>query len=222
MNGASQICLRIDASPQMENQQPELSESPFNPRQIVLRWLIITLAIFGAIWLVPGIQFEGPGWQIGVVAIVFTLFNAALNILVRPLVVFLTVVTLGAFGFIVNACLLAFSSAVATSLDIHFHVNGLWNALLGGLVMTLVRFLLSFLVGLQRIVVKVQQGDGSLFDDKTLFGEENIFFDDDNDDNDDNDDDHDDNERHILDDDRSRTTKDRTRDERKRLEDRHD
>jgi putative membrane protein len=52
-----------------------------NWRRVFLRWLISSLAIFAAVWLVPGISFSGPGWQIGVVALVFGL----LNVLLRPL-----------------------------------------------------------------------------------------------------------------------------------------
>ena len=50
-------------------------------RSLVLRWLISTLAIFVAVYLIPGIGFVGPGWELGIVAAVFGLVNAAL----RPL-----------------------------------------------------------------------------------------------------------------------------------------
>ncbi len=42
-------------------------------RILVLRWLISTLAIFAAVRLVPGITFVGPGWQLGLIAMIFGL-----------------------------------------------------------------------------------------------------------------------------------------------------
>ncbi len=33
-------------------------------RSLSLRWLINILAIFAAVWLIPGIEFVGPGWQL--------------------------------------------------------------------------------------------------------------------------------------------------------------
>ena len=48
---------------------------------VLIRWLISTLAIFVAVLIVPGIEFTGPGWQLGVVAAVFGL----INVLLRPI-----------------------------------------------------------------------------------------------------------------------------------------
>ena len=55
-------------------------------RSLILRWLITTLAIFAAVYLVPGITFNGPGWELGLVAAVFGLVNIGL----RPLLSLLT------------------------------------------------------------------------------------------------------------------------------------
>ncbi len=135
------------------NGQPERRrEDPFEPRRLILRWLISTLAIFGAVWLIPGIQFAGPGWQLGIVALVFGLLNA----LLRPLLVLLTcplvLLTLGLFGLVINAMLLGLTSELAGSLGIDFRVDGFWSAFWGGLVISFVTTVLSWLAGERRMV----------------------------------------------------------------------
>jgi len=114
-------------------------------RSLLLRWLISSLAIFAAIYLVPGIHFAGPGWQIGVIAVVFGL----INILLRPLLTLLTcpliILTLGLFGLVINAALLLLTAAVASSLGFQFTIDGFWPAFFGGLVISLVTLILTTL-----------------------------------------------------------------------------
>lgn len=137
----------------------QIRERPFDFRRLILRWLISSLAIFAAVWIVPGIEFTGPGWQLGIVAIVFGLLNA----LIRPLLVILTcpliLLTLGLFGLVINALLLGLASELSRGLGIDFTVNGFWPAFWGGLVISLVSLALSILAGEQRIAVQVQRGD---------------------------------------------------------------
>ena len=125
-------------------------------RRLVLRWLISSLAIFAAIYLVPGIKFNGPGWEIGIVAAIFGLVNA----LVRPLLLLLTcplvIVTLGLFSLILNALLLGLTSALANNLGIDFQVDGFGSAFLGGLVISIVSLALQVLAG--ETPVRVQVG----------------------------------------------------------------
>ena len=118
-----------------------------NWQRLLLRWLISSLAIFAAVWLVPGITFSGPGWQIGIVALIFGL----LNVLLRPLVYLLTcplvILTLGLFGLVINAVMLGLTSALADQFNILFHVDGFWPAFFGGLVISVVTTLLGLLAG---------------------------------------------------------------------------
>lgn len=124
-------------------------------RQLTLPWLINVLAIFVAVWLVPGIHFEGPGWQLGVIAALFSLINLAL----RPFLMFLTcplvLLTFGLFGLVINGILLAITSELAQSFNIRFVVEDFWSALLGGLAISLVSLVLNILSGNNRIEVRV-------------------------------------------------------------------
>ncbi len=116
-------------------------------QRLLLRWLISSLAIFAAVALVPGIAFSGPGWQIGVVAVVFGLLNALLRPLLYLLTCPLVLLTLGLFGLVINALMLALTSALADQLGIRFHVYGFWPAFFGGLVISIVTTVLSALAG---------------------------------------------------------------------------
>src|SRR5262245_32577128 len=100
--------------------------------RLVLRWLISSLAIFAAIFLVPGIHFNGPGWQIGVVALFFGLINALLRPLLTLLTCPLVLLTLGLFLLVINALLLELTAQIARALGIDFTIDSFWAALLGG------------------------------------------------------------------------------------------
>mgnify|MGYP001034630594 CR=1 FL=1 len=137
----------------------QMREQALDPRRLILRWLISTLAIFAAVWLVPGIEFSGPGWELGIVALVFGLLNA----LIRPLLIILTcpliLLTLGLFGLVINALLLALASELARGLGIQFYVYDFWAAFWGGLVISLVSLILSYVAGEQRVQIRVQRGN---------------------------------------------------------------
>ncbi len=140
-------------------ESPQFTVQPQRPawQRLLLRWLISSLAIFVAVWLVPGIRFSGPGWHIGVVAVVFGLLNALLRPLLYLLSCPLVILTLGLFGLVINAALLGLTSALADQLAISFHIDGFWPAFWGGLVISVVSTILSVLAGDARVqVVRVQ------------------------------------------------------------------
>src|SRR5262245_57373817 len=95
-------------------------------RSLTLRWLINILAIYAAVWLVPGIDFTGPGWQLGVIAAVFGLINVGLRPLLTLLTCPLILLTFGLFGLVINAALLLLTAQIAGSLSFNFTVAGFW------------------------------------------------------------------------------------------------
>lgn len=121
--------------------------------QLIIRWAIGSLAIFAAVWLVPGIEFRGPGWHIGVVALVFGLLNALLRPLIFLLTCPLVILTLGLFGLVINAMLLGLTSALADQLNISFRIDGFWPAFWGGLVISVVSTALSVLAEPTKVVI---------------------------------------------------------------------
>src|SRR3954447_4911148 len=126
-------------------------------RSLILRWLITTLAIFAAVYVVPGITFNGPGWELGLVAAVFALVNIGLRPLLSLLTCPLIILTLGLFGLVINALLLLVTAWIAGSLGVEFMIDGFWPAFWGGLIISIVTLILTMLAGEQRVQVIVRR-----------------------------------------------------------------
>ncbi len=116
--------------------------------KLLIRWIITCLALFAAVWLVPGIHVGGNGWVVyAAMAVILGLVNA----IVRPVLKFLTcpliILTLGLFVLVINGVTLWLSSAVAVSLfHVGFYVDDFWSAFLGALIVSIVTIILSALV----------------------------------------------------------------------------
>jgi putative membrane protein len=105
-------------------------------------WLVTTLGVLVAARIVPGIHYDTAGGLFAA-SLLLGLVNAFLRPVLVLLVLPLLLVTLGLFYFVLNALLLwAVGSVVKT-----FHVDGFWPALWGGLVITLVSWLVGMFAG---------------------------------------------------------------------------
>ena len=115
-------------------------------RKLILRWIINGVALFIAAELVAGISFEGGWLAVVIVALVFGLVNALIRPLLKILTCPLIILTLGLFTLIINALMLWFASALAGWIGIGFHVSDFLAAFWGGLVISVVSFVLSLLL----------------------------------------------------------------------------
>lgn len=110
-----------------------------------LRWLINAVALYAAVWIVPGIEYLGDWTGIIWLALIIGLLNA----LVRPLLKFLTcpliILTLGLFTLVINTVMLLLTRTIGQSLGIGLMVDGFWAALLGSLVMSIVSIVMSII-----------------------------------------------------------------------------
>ncbi len=124
---------------------------------LFVRWLMLTVAIMAAAYLLPGIEVKG----------VFSAFFAAailgiLNALLRPILLLLTlplnILTLGLFTFVINALMLMMASGVISG----FHIAGFWSAIFGSLVIGVVSWLLTSMINGQgkMEVITLQQRRG--------------------------------------------------------------
>jgi putative membrane protein len=113
--------------------------------RILIRWAIIAFSLFVAAWLVPGIQVEGNGWIVyALMAVILALVNAFVRPILKVLTCPLIFLTLGLFTLIINGLTLWLSSWIAVNwLDVGFHVDGFWAALLGALIVSIVSVVLS-------------------------------------------------------------------------------
>ncbi len=107
-------------------------------RGIFIRWLILTVAIIIASYLLEGIRVSG----------FFSAFFAAamlgiLNAFFRPIIFILTlpinILTLGLFTFVINAIMLMMASGVISG----FEVSGFWSAAFGSLLISIVSWILT-------------------------------------------------------------------------------
>lgn len=125
-------------------------------KAFLARWLIGTVAVLVATYVVPGIQYRH--WTD---LLVSTFILGLLNTFVRPLLILLSlpllVVTLGLFTLVINAVLLLLVSAL---MGPAFHVDGFGQAILAALVISLVTLALNKLTGTSqsRLSVRVKRG----------------------------------------------------------------
>jgi putative membrane protein len=104
----------------------------------LLQIVLNGVAVLVAAYLVPGISYSGSLLSLLLVGLVIGL----INLIVKPIVTFfafpLIVVTLGLFYLVINGLMLYLASWV---LPHTLHVSGCGAAILGGLVMALVNWL---------------------------------------------------------------------------------
>jgi Predicted membrane protein len=121
---------------------------------ILIRWIILTVSIIIASYLLEGIHISG----------FFSAFFAAavlgiLNALFRPILLILTlpinVLTLGLFTFIINALMLKMASGIIPGFEVH----GFWTAIIGSLIISVISWLLNSFISDRGRVERVEYID---------------------------------------------------------------
>jgi putative membrane protein len=115
--------------------------------KLLLRWLIDAIAVWAAIYLIPGIAVVNGWVTVFIVALILGLVNALINPIIRLLTCPLILLTLGLFTLIINALMLMLVGFIAEFLGLGFVVAGFIPALLGSVVISVVSFVLSVLTG---------------------------------------------------------------------------
>jgi putative membrane protein len=109
--------------------------------RLLLAVLFNAAALYATALVVPGIRFTGDWVNLVIAGAIFGLFN----LIVRPLAMLLSlpllILTLGLFYFVVNGLLLWMASFVLPG----YSVDGLFAAIVGGLVFALVNWALHAL-----------------------------------------------------------------------------
>ena len=122
----------------------------------LLRLLINAAALWIAIQLVDGIEHRGSWWSLLLVALVFGVLNASIRPLLKLLSLPVIILTLGLFIFVINALMLMLTGWISGLLDLGFYVAGFWDAFVGGLIISIVSFLLSLFTGVGKTKVHVE------------------------------------------------------------------
>ena len=111
--------------------------------RFLVRWFVCTLGLWIAAGLLStSVEFKTSGSKLGVV-IISGLILAIINAVIKPLVVLLSLpailLTLGLFMVVING----FSVFLASRLYAPLHVKSFWTAMLAGVIIGLVNYLVT-------------------------------------------------------------------------------
>lgn len=125
---------------------------------LFVRWLMLTVAIMAAAYLLPGIEITGGIFSAFLAAAILGILNALLRPLLLLLTLPLNILTLGLFTFVINALMLMMASGVISG----FHIAGFWSAIFGSLIIGVVSWLLTSMINDQgkMEVITLQQRRG--------------------------------------------------------------
>jgi putative membrane protein len=116
--------------------------------RLILRLLANAAALAIATWILSGITLTGSTTTSQVVTLlIVALIFGVLNAIIKPIFALVTIplllLTLGLFLIVINACMLLLTSWLAGLFNLGFHVEGFWTALLGGIIISIVSFVLN-------------------------------------------------------------------------------
>ncbi|MEU1891025.1 phage holin family protein [Streptomyces pristinaespiralis] len=121
----------------------------------MMNFLVKTIANAGAlwvaVWLLQDITLTGDStgkkaWTLVLVALLFGLVNFVVKPVVKLLTLPLFILTLGLITLVINASMLLLTSWLADTLDLSFHVEGFWTAVLGALIISIVSWALNLVL----------------------------------------------------------------------------
>lgn len=106
--------------------------------KLFFHWLVATLAILIAAYIVPNVSVTF------IAALIAAIVLGALNLFIRPILLVLTlpinILTLGLFSLVINALLVMLASYLVPG----FIVGGFWAALLFALVLSVTNWVFHF------------------------------------------------------------------------------
>lgn len=109
--------------------------------RLLLNWVLSALAVWIVSHVVPGISVNGPVAAL-IAALAIGFINATVGLVLKVLTFPLTLLTLGLFWFAINAAMLKLASVLVPG----FEVRGFFAAFVGAIVLSLVNWLLHWLV----------------------------------------------------------------------------
>jgi putative membrane protein len=120
-------------------------------KTFIIKTLANAAALAVAVWLIPDIGLTGDdnadkAVTLLLVALIFGVVNFVVKPLVQLLSLPLLLLTLGLFTLVINALMLMLTSWIAEEVDLSFHVDGFWTAVLGGLVISIVSWATSMVL----------------------------------------------------------------------------
>jgi putative membrane protein len=122
----------------------------------IVQLLINAGALYVAVLLVPNLDFDfapdGAWLKFLVVAFIFGLVNTFVRPILQIFTLPITLMTLGLFLLVINALMLLLTDLISDELALGLVVGDFFAALLGAIVISLVGFVLSMVIGTARRV----------------------------------------------------------------------
>jgi putative membrane protein len=116
--------------------------------KFILRLAINAIALYLAVWMLPGLDLTGGLMSLLGIALIFGVVNALLGPVLKFLSCGLIVVTLGLFTLVINTFLFWLTSVISQFFGLGLIISEpvWWNAFLGALVVSIVSFIMSMIV----------------------------------------------------------------------------
>lgn len=112
-------------------------------KSLLIRWLALGLAIWGAARFIPGIVVEdGDVVTYAGIALIFGLVNATLGTLTKILTFPITILTLGLSMLVINGAMLLVTDSISDALSI----ASTWDAILGALLISISAAIINKLI----------------------------------------------------------------------------
>ncbi|MFC6064932.1 phage holin family protein [Streptomyces ochraceiscleroticus] len=120
-------------------------------KNFLVKTIANAAALAVATWLLSDITLTGTStgnkvWTLILVALIFGVVNVIVKPVVKLLSFPLFILTLGLITLVINALMLMLTSWLAGKLDLAFHVDGFWTAVLGGLIVSIVSWALHVIL----------------------------------------------------------------------------
>lgn len=119
--------------------------------KFLLNWLLTSIAVAIAAWLVPGIEPFGAGaaWvSFAFVGLSLGLINALIKPIVSAISIPVTFLTLGIFQLVINSFMLTLASNLSVSVfGEGIFISGFWSAFFGAIVVSIVSGILNAAFG---------------------------------------------------------------------------
>jgi putative membrane protein len=118
-------------------------------KQALFRWLVLTIAVWVAANVVPGIAYDN--WKtLLIAALILGILNSSVKPILRLVSLPFIIVSFGLFLLVINALLLLLTAWLTPG----FQVSGFWSATGGSLVISIVSMFLGYSRPHRRIVVE--------------------------------------------------------------------
>ena len=112
--------------------------------KLVIKMVVTAAAVWAAVKIVPGLEFDGSGWAFFGVILILVLANMTVKPIVTIFSIPFIVLTLGLFLLVTNAIVLQFVVWLSGVFDLGLTSEGFfWATFLGALVISVVRFILD-------------------------------------------------------------------------------